>query len=406
MYGLLHVQDGIARSITGQSRARPPYVIRQLLLLALLGGAYLLGYRTDAPPASPPRDLDLDHRARQMVFLNRKLAAAIGKGSKVYEVGRWWRFAADVHGRRLYLLLMYVDVLMLKHFRSPERSRFITPPQDAGLVAFVYFAVAAASSTNSPNILPPATPAPLRSPRRFHSLDLLASLAAPSPFSPPRGCRCCGCSRQYVQGYSLMFALAIGFLARAAIGPARRFPTCWGTEKLAPRSCGGVPVNSRRRTGCMPGLAAWAQRIPSTSAGHCRVTADLFRSKTRLGYHLSSSAERKRRDAMPPLRPHPAPYWRPLHRSPVATNGAIWRGARCSRTFSTNRFCASAATIFRRRCRRGAGCAAATACCADFSRPVRIPTARLMSGVITAGTPSSAPLGLPASRVATIRQTH
>ncbi len=82
------------------------------------------------------------------MLLNRKLKGRIEDGPKAYEVKAWLAmsipmFAVD----SLYSMLMYVDVLILKQFRSPDEiAIYYAALKTLSLVAFVYFAVSAASA--------------------------------------------------------------------------------------------------------------------------------------------------------------------------------------------------------------------------------------------------------------------
>ena len=292
MYGILHVQDGIARSYNWVNLALvPPYLIRQMLLLALLGGAYLLGYQTDATTGIAAAAISIWITALgQMVFLNRKLAAAIGKGSKVYEVGRWVAISLPmfmVDG--LYLLLMYVDVLMLKHFRSPEEiAVYYAAAKTLALVAFVYFAVVAASSHKFAEYFAAGD-----RPRLAASLaDSIGWTFWPS-LAATIVILACGWpllrlfGEQYVQGYSLMFVLAIGFLARAAIGPGERFLNMLGEQKIcAAIVAAAFAVNLGVGLLLIPAFGGMGAAISTSAAFIVESLLIFVAAKTRLGYHL------------------------------------------------------------------------------------------------------------------------
>lgn len=292
MYGILHVQDGIARSYNWVNLALiPPYVIRQILLLALLGVAHVLGYQTDATTGIAAAAISIWVTALgQMIVLNRKLDTAIGKGARVYEVGRWVTISLPmfmVDG--LYLLLMYVDILMLKHFRSPEEiAIYYAGAKTMALVAFVYFAVAAVSAHKFAEYFAAGD--------RKRVSEFLAdsirwtfwpSLAATAMILA------CGWpllrlfGEQYVQAYGLMFVLAIGFMARAAIGPGERFLNMLGEQKICAVIV-AVAFITNLVIGFLliPDFGIMGAAISTTAAFIVESVLIFAVAKKRLGYHL------------------------------------------------------------------------------------------------------------------------
>src|SRR5690606_8525475 len=202
----------------------------------LLSGAYALGYATNATTAIVASAISIWVTALgQMFFLNRRLAAAIGKGDKIYEVGRWVAISLPmfmVDG--IYLLLMYVDVLMLKQFRSADEvAIYYAGAKTLALVAFVYFAVVAASSHKFAEYFTAGDRTRLTafladSIRWTFWPSLVATIGILALGLPML--RLFG--EQYVQAYGLMFVLAAGFMARAAIGPGERFLNMLGEQKI------------------------------------------------------------------------------------------------------------------------------------------------------------------------------
>jgi O-antigen/teichoic acid export membrane protein len=292
MYGLLHVQDGISRSYNWISLALlPPFIVRPLLLLALLGAAYGLGYPTTAATALAAAAISIWITAvGQMVLLNRKLGTAIGKGTKAYEIGRWIAISLPMFMvDSLYLLLTYIDVLMLKQFRTPEEiAIYYAGAKTLALVAFVYFAVAAASSHKFAEYFVAGDRARLSTfladSIRWTFWPSLAAtlliLACGWPllrlFGP-----------QYVEAYALMFVLAIGFMARAAIGPGERFLNMLGEQKICAIIVAiAVAVNIAVGLALIPGYGMMGAAISTTAAFLVESALIFITAKRRLGYHL------------------------------------------------------------------------------------------------------------------------
>lgn len=292
MYGLLHVQDGIARSYNWINLAlAPPFIIRQVLLLVLLGTAHVLGYRIDATTAIIASAISIWVTALgQMIFLNRRLAAAIGKGEKIYEVGRWVAISLPmfmVDG--IYLLLMYVDVLMLKQFRSPDEvAIYYAGAKTLALVAFVYFAVVAASSHKFAEYFTTGDrtrmTAFLADSIRWTFWPSLIATIVILAFGLPM-LRLFG--EQYVQAYGVMFVLALGFMVRAAIGPGERFLNMLGEQKICAVIVGiAFATNIASGLLLIPELGMMGAAISTTAAFMVESVLIFIVAKKRLGYHL------------------------------------------------------------------------------------------------------------------------
>jgi O-antigen/teichoic acid export membrane protein len=236
VYGVMHVQDGIARSFNWVNLALvPAYIVRQLIVVVLMAAAWLAGAPTDAVSAVIIAAISIWLTALgQMLLLNRKLATQTESGAKEYDIRNWIAlsipmFAVD----SLYSMLMYVDVLVLKQFRTPDEiAVYYAALKTLSLVAFVYFAVSAASA------------------HRFAEYHVagdhtrLASFLRDVvrwTFWPSLGATllllACGWpmlwlfGKNFTGGYHLMFIFAIGMLARASIGPAERFLVMLGEQR-------------------------------------------------------------------------------------------------------------------------------------------------------------------------------
>ena len=292
VYGVMHVQDGIARSYNWPNLAfLPPYIIRQLLVIALMGTVWALGWPTDATAGIVIAAISIWVCAiGQYLVLNRKLAAAVTIGEKSYDIPGWLAvslpmFVVD----SLYVVLMYVDVLILKQFRSPDEiAIYYAAVKTLTMVSFVYFAVAAASAHKFSEY--------------FEAGDRkrLAEFVGDSirwTFWPSLAATivvlACGWPMlwlfgdSFVTGYYLMFILAIGVLARAAIGPGERFLSMLGQQK----SCALAAL-----TALITNVALCVLLVPThgitgaavaTSIAFIVESAMIFViAKKRLGYHL------------------------------------------------------------------------------------------------------------------------
>src|SRR5262249_19718140 len=146
IFGLGQVLSGTARSYDWVNLGlAPTYVLRQVVLLALMGLAYALGLPTDATTATligiaAPWSVTLG----KLVVLDRRLAHAVTKGPKAYALRAWLATSAPIFVvEAFYLLLTYSDVIVLKQFRPPnEVAIYYAAAKTLALVAFIYFSVA------------------------------------------------------------------------------------------------------------------------------------------------------------------------------------------------------------------------------------------------------------------------
>ena len=237
VYGVMHVQDGIARSFNWVNLAlMPAYIVRQLVVVVLMTAAWFAGAPTDAVSAVIIAAISIWLTALgQMLLLNRRLKTRVESGTREYDVKSWIAlsipmFAVD----SLYSMLMYVDVLVLKQFRTPDEiAIYYAALKTLSLVAFVYFAVSAASAHRFAEYHVagdrPRLESFLRDAVRWTFWPSLGAtlllLAAGWPMLWLFG-------KGFTGGYHLMFIFAIGLLARASIGPAERFLVMLGEQRV------------------------------------------------------------------------------------------------------------------------------------------------------------------------------
>lgn len=292
VYGVMHVQDGIARSFNWVNLALvPPYIVRQLIVVVLMAAAWLAGAPTDAVSAVIIAAISIWLTALgQMLLLNRKLKTRIEDGAKEYDVRTWFAlsipmFAVD----SLYSMLMYVDVLVLKQFRSPDEiAVYYAALKTLSLVAFVYFAVSAASA------------------HRFAEYHVAGDRARLSSFLrdavrwtfwPSLGATllllACGWpmlwlfGKGFTGGYHLMFIFAVGMLARASIGPAERFLVMLGEQ----RACALVAalafaVNLGLCLLLVPRFGIEGAAVSITTAFILESLLLFFVARQKLGFHI------------------------------------------------------------------------------------------------------------------------
>jgi O-antigen/teichoic acid export membrane protein len=235
-YALSNVQDGISRSYDWVALGIvPTYIVRQLLLTGFMAAAYVAGLPLDAVTAMllacvalwlPPLG--------QLVILKRRLAAQIEAGPRAYDFKLWIGTALPIlMAEGFYLLLAHTDVLMLQQFRPPnEVAVYYAAVKTLAFVSFIGFSIAATTAHRCAAYQAAGDHQGLHDflakvirftfwPSLAVTLLLLA-FGRPllSLFGPGFG-----------DGHHLMFILAVGLVARAAIGPMERFLNMLGQQR-------------------------------------------------------------------------------------------------------------------------------------------------------------------------------
>jgi O-antigen/teichoic acid export membrane protein len=299
--GIAQVQSGIARSYGWINLGlSPAYVLRQIVLLALLGFAFAAGLPMNAVTATLTATVGLwGVTIGQSVVLDRRLAKVVASGLKAYAVRSWLATSAPIFVvEAFFLLLTYADVLVLQLYRPPnEVGIYYAASKTMALVAFIYFSVAQTLAHKFAEYHVAGD--------RQRLTDFLA-IAVRMTFWPSLGSilvllalgepllRMFG--HEFVSGYYLMFILAIGLLARASVGPAERLLNMLGER----RSCAVIygasfAINLGLCFILIPHLgitgAAVANAVTLVSESACLY----FVAKDRLGLHCFIFGGRKGR---------------------------------------------------------------------------------------------------------------
>jgi len=236
IYGLVQTQAGIAQSYDWPNLALMPfYIWRQLAITVLMGAAYFFGAPTDAVTAMIVAVVTTwAVTIGQLFVLNRRLKDKVPAGPKRYEVKTWLATSMPIFVvEGFYLLLTYVDILALEHFRSPgEVAVYYAGARLLAIVAFVYFAIAGATTHKFTEYHVAGDKARLASffaeTIRWTFWPSLAACVLILAFGKPLLALF---GPDFASGYSVMFILAAGMLARAAVGPAERLLNMLGERK-------------------------------------------------------------------------------------------------------------------------------------------------------------------------------
>jgi O-antigen/teichoic acid export membrane protein len=229
--------DGLARSYNWIGLAIAPHsLLRPIVLFALMALAYTAGYPIDATTTMIALALAIWGSALLQVFLvDRRLATVVPRGPRAYDIRRWFSISLPIIVMwSFYTMLAYADVLVLQQFRPPaEVAHYYAALKTLLLVGFIHFSVSAAVA------------------HQFTALhvagdrDELTAFVAKSvrwTFWPSLGATVVMLilgkpllwlfGPEFVAGYPFMFVLAIGLMARAAVGPAERLLNMLGEQRI------------------------------------------------------------------------------------------------------------------------------------------------------------------------------
>jgi O-antigen/teichoic acid export membrane protein len=291
IYGLAQVQSGIARSYNWINLGlAPAFVLRQVVLLALVGAAYALGLPTDAVTGTIIGVIALwSVTIGQVIVLNRRLGTQVQHGPKTYASRTWLALAAPIFlVEGFYQLLTFSDVIVIKQFCPPEQvAIYYASAKTLALVAFIYFSVA---QTLAHKFAEYHVGGDRKRLEDFlaHSIRLtfwpsLAAIVVILTLGEPLLLLF---GKTFVSGYYLMFIIAIGMLARASVGPAERLLNMLGERRSCALVYGGsFAISLGVSVLLLPRMelagAAIASALALVFESICLFTI----AKVRLGYH-------------------------------------------------------------------------------------------------------------------------
>ncbi len=292
IYGLVQVQAGIAQSYDWPNLALMPFFIwRQLIITALMGAAYLSGAPTDAVTAMIVAVITTwAVTIGQLFVLNRRLKDKVPAGPKRYEVKTWFATSIPIFVvEGFYLLLTYVDILAIEHYRSPDEvAVYYAGARLLAIVAFVYFAIAGATTHKFTQYHVAGDKTRLASffaeTIRWTFWPSLAVCALILAFGRPL-LGLFGAS--FESGYAVMFILSVGMLARAAVGPAERLLNMLGERKqCAAIYAGAFAINLVLCVILIPRIGIEGAGVATSSALVAESIMLYIVAKRRLGFHL------------------------------------------------------------------------------------------------------------------------
>jgi O-antigen/teichoic acid export membrane protein len=291
-YGLSNTQDGIARSHDWVGLSlMPTYVARQILLTSLMAAAYFADLPVNAVTAMIVAAVSIWlPTIGQFLVLNRRLAAQIAPGPRALAIRYWLVTSAPILlAEGFYLLLTYADILVLQQFRPPDEvAVYYAAAKTLALVSFIYYAISATSAHRFSVYHVAGDRAGLSA---FIAQSIKwtfwPSVAATSLLLAVGQPLLRLFGAQFADGYHLMFILAAGLLARAAIGPIERLLNMLGQQRACALIYGtAFAINFGACVALIPWFGAAGAAIATTAALIIE-SIMLFRvTKSRLGFHV------------------------------------------------------------------------------------------------------------------------
>ena len=295
---LANVQDGIARAYDWMRLAlMPQFIVRQALIIGFTGAAFLAGARLNATDAMNASAIAVwIAMIGQLLLLNRRLGGAVEAGPRVYAVKSWLATSLPILiVESFYLLLSYIDVLVLQYFRpSEDVGIYYAVVKTLALVSFVHYAMSASTAHRFSEYHTSGDHEKLSS-YLSHAIKwtFWPSLAATVGLLAIGRPLLWLFGAQFTAGYPMMFILSIGLLARAAIGPIEKLLSMIGQQRL----CAGAyalafVLNFGLCVILVPRFGGYGAAA-STTIALVFETALLFWIMRYLGFHVLAWGKRK-----------------------------------------------------------------------------------------------------------------
>jgi O-antigen/teichoic acid export membrane protein len=214
----------------------PTYIVRQALLTVLMAIAYVAELPMTAVTAMVAAGVSFWLPTLvQLLLVERRLATRIERGPRAFEFAVWLKVALPIFlVEGFYALLAYTDILVLQQYRPPEDvAVYYAAAKTLALVSFIHYSIAATAAHrfSSYNVAGDrqGLAAFLAQVIRWTFWPSLAATMLLLVFGRPI-LRLFGA--EFTDGYHLMFILALGLLARAAIGPIERLLNMLGEQRI------------------------------------------------------------------------------------------------------------------------------------------------------------------------------
>ena len=292
MMSLQEVQDGIARAFNWPGVAlAPTFIMRPLLILAVMAIAIVAGYPSDAVTAMTSAIIATYIASLAQAFsLWKRLRKAVPQGRRSYKANQWLAVAAPIFlVEGFYNLLTNTDILFVGYYLPPDQvGIYFAAVKTLALVHFVYFAVKAGSAHRF------ASYKAAGNQQRYEefiqetvrwtfwpSLALAALMVLLGKyflmlFGP-----------SFAAGESLLWILAAGVVMRSTVGAAESVLTMSGEQgTCAAVYAASLSVNLVLNFSLIPVLGLKGAAIATTCALVFEAIALYAAARRRLGIHI------------------------------------------------------------------------------------------------------------------------
>jgi O-antigen/teichoic acid export membrane protein len=293
LYALTDLQDGIGRGHGWIGTALlPPYILRPLVLLLSMVAAHAYGLPMTAPTAAAAAILATWTAALvQTIVMNRALSPEAKHGPRRYTASAWFKvslpllvtYAAE-------LVLQNADLILLSAYHPPrDVGMYFAAAKTMALVLFVHYAVGSAVAHRFSSLNERGDQAALASAVRdavrwtfYPSLAaavLILAIGWPMLwlFSP-----------EFTAAYPVMVILVIGFLARAAVGPAEFLLNTLGEQnRSALVAISAATLNVLLNYLLIPSFGLVGAATATTASLIAAAIANYVVARRRLGFGIS-----------------------------------------------------------------------------------------------------------------------
>jgi O-antigen/teichoic acid export membrane protein len=275
MIALSDTLEGIARANSWAILGLAPiYLLRPILILALMGGAILLGFTPSAQTAAGAAIAATFLTALfQIASITPPTAREVRHVRPLFRTREWLFVSLPIFlVEGFFFMLTNADVLIVGWFMTPtDVAIYFATVKTLALVHFVYFSVKAGVAHRYAQYAHGGDTARLA---RFAQETVLwtfwpslamglAVLAVGKPmlmlFGP-----------DFDAGYPLLFVLVLGVVARASVGPAEALLTMSGNQNICAALYGvTLAINVGLNVALIPSYGLWGAAIATAFALAC-----------------------------------------------------------------------------------------------------------------------------------------
>ena len=275
MIALSDTLEGTARANSWAMLALGPiYLLRPVLILALMGGAILAGYAPDAKVAMTVAVAATWLTALyQVAAIVPATAREVGHVRPAFRMREWVIVSLPIFLiEGFFFMLTNADVLMVGWFMDPhDVAVYFATVKTLALVHFVYFAVKAGVAQRYAEYAHGGDAARLAVfARETVSWTFWPSLAMGAVVLAIGKPMLMLFGPGFDAGYPLLFVLVAGVVARASVGPAESLLTMSGNQNVCAAVYGGtLAANVALNIVLIPSWGLWGAAVSTAIAMAC-----------------------------------------------------------------------------------------------------------------------------------------